>query len=84
MFTCELPPSLTQDQLSTVFYNPAAHMVCPWQERIALVPPEVGLLTVFPGWIEHAAPIVAPMPHGERRIIVSTDYFPDMSSGFSS
>jgi hypothetical protein len=78
VFTCELPPSLRGDQLSTVFYNPAAHMVCPWQQRTALVAPEVGTLTVFPGWIEHAAPLVVPLSEGERRVIISIDYFPEI------
>lgn len=78
VFTCELPPSLRGDQLSTVFYNPAAHMVCPWQQRTALVAPEVGTLTVFPGWIEHAAPLIIPLLPGERRVIISIDYFPEM------
>lgn len=78
VFTCELPPSLRGDQLSTVFYNPAAHMVCPWHQRTALIAPEVGTLTVFPGWIEHAAPLVIPLRSGERRVIISIDYFPEM------
>lgn len=78
VFTCELPPSLRGDQLSTVFYNPAAHMVCPWQQRTALIAPEVGTLTVFPGWIEHAAPLIVPLLPGERRVIISIDYFPEM------
>lgn len=78
VFSCELPASLRGDQLATVFYNPAAHMVCPWQQRTALVAPEVGTLTVFPGWIEHAAPLVVPLRQGERRVIISIDYFPEM------
>lgn len=78
VFTCELPDAPAPPELSTVFYNPASHMVCPWQPRLALVPPDVGLLTVFPGWIEHAAPIVAPLAEGQRRIIVSIDYFPEL------
>jgi hypothetical protein len=81
VFTCELPESPAPDRLSTVFYNPASHMVCPWQDRIALVPPEVGLLTVFPGWIEHAAPLVADLGSGGRRVIISVDYFPEMEPG---
>lgn len=78
VFTCELPPSLRGDQVSTVLYNPAAHMVCPWQQRTALVAPQVGTLRVFPGWIEHAAPLVVPLLPGERRVIISIDYFPEM------
>lgn len=78
VFACELPAARTGDQLATVFYNPAAHMICPWQHRIALVPPAVGVLTVFPGWIEHAAPLVVDLEPGERRVIISIDYFPEM------
>lgn len=78
VFTCELPSTPEAADLATAFYNPASHMVCPWQERIALVPPAVGLLTVFPGWIEHAAPLLVPLAPGERRVIISTDYFPEL------
>ena len=80
VFTCELPSSPLPEDLSTVFYNPASHINCPWQNRTALVPPAVGVLSVFPGWIEHAAPIVSPVPIGERRVIISTDYFPEFES----
>ena len=78
VFTCELPDLPAAQELSTVFYNPVAHAVCPWQERVALVSPKVGVLTVFPGWIEHAAPLVVPLASGQRRVIISTDYFPEV------
>lgn len=81
VFTCELPATPEPEKLATAFYNPASHMVCPWQERISLVAPAVGLLTVFPGWIEHAAPLLVPLPPGGRRIIISTDYFPELEPG---
>jgi len=77
VFTCELPSAPEPENLSTIVYNPAFHVNCPWQPRLATLPPRVGTLTVFPGWLEHSAPIVAPIPEGERRIIISTDYFPE-------
>ncbi|MBK6969387.1 MAG: hypothetical protein IPH29_09810 [Candidatus Microthrix sp.] len=65
-------------ELSTVFYNPVTHAVCPLAGAGSLVSPKVGVLTVFPGWIEHAAPLVVPLASGQRRVIISTDYFPEM------
>jgi len=83
VFACELPTYPPADELATVFHNPAKHMICPWQERVVLVPPAVGQLLVFPGWVEHSAPVVMPIADGQRRVIVSTDYFPDhMNTAF--
>lgn len=80
VFACELPDYPAAADLSTVFHNPARHMICPWQPRVVLFPPKVGQLLVFPGWIEHSAPVVQPVAEGQRRVIVSTDYFPDQTN----
>jgi hypothetical protein len=77
VFACELPDYPPPEELATVFHNPAKHMICPWQPRVVLVPPKVGQLLVFPGWIEHSAPVVQPIAEGQRRVIISVDYFPD-------
>jgi hypothetical protein len=77
VFACELPSYPVAADLATVFHNPAKHMICPWQERVVLVPPAVGQILVFPGWIEHSAPVVMPIAEGERRVIISADYFPE-------
>ena len=77
VFACELPTYPAAADLATVFHNPAKHMICPWQERAVLIPPAVGKLLVFPGWIEHSAPVVMPIAEGQRRVIISTDYFPE-------
>ncbi len=77
VFACELPSYPVAADLATVFHNPAKHMICPWQERVVLVPPAVGQVLVFPGWVEHSAPVVMPIAEGERRVIISADYFPD-------
>lgn len=77
VFACELPDYPVAADLATVFHNPAKHMICPWQERVVLVPPAVGQILVFPGWIEHSAPVVMPIADGQQRVIISADYFPD-------
>ncbi len=80
VFACELPSYPPAEDLATVFHNPAKHFICPWQPRVVLVPPKVGQLLVFPGWIEHSAPVVQPIAEGERRVIISVDYFPAYSN----
>lgn len=85
VFACELPEYPPAEELATVFHNPAKHMICPWQPRVVLVPPAVGQVLVFPGWIEHSAPVVMPIAEGQRRVIISTDYFPEhMNAAFES
>jgi hypothetical protein len=80
VFTCELPDYPPAGHLATVFHNPAKHFIDPWQPRVVLVPPAVGKLLIFPGWIEHSAPVVMPIAAGQRRIIISVDYFPDQTN----
>jgi hypothetical protein len=77
VFTCELPEYPDAGRLATIFHNPAAHINCPWQPQIAPVAPQVGTLLVFPGWLEHSVPVVAPIPPGQRRVTINTDYFPE-------
>jgi hypothetical protein len=77
VFACELPTYPVAEDLATVFHNPAKHMICPWQPRVVLVPPAVGRALIFPGWVEHSAPVVMPIAEGQRRVIISTDYFPE-------
>lgn len=77
VFTCELPEYPDPDRLATIFHNPASHINCPWQPQIAPVAPRVGTLLTFPGWLEHSVPIVAPIPPGQRRVTINTDYFPE-------
>jgi hypothetical protein len=77
VFTCELPQQPEPDRLATIFHNPAAHINCPWQPQIEPVTPQVGMLLTFPGWLEHSVPIVAPIPAGQRRVTINTDYFPE-------
>jgi hypothetical protein len=79
VFTCELPENPQPGRLATIFHNPAVHVNCPWQPRIAPVTPRIGMLLVFPGWLEHSVPIVAPIPSGQRRVTINTDYFPEFS-----
>lgn len=79
VFACELPEYPPAEELATIFHNPAKHMICPWQPRVVLVPPKVGQILVFPGWVEHSAPVVQPIAEGQRRVIISVDYFPDHS-----
>lgn len=76
VFTCELPPEPDPSKLPTVFHNPVAHVNCPWQQSIASVTPAVGTLLIFPGWLEHSVPTIAPIPEGEQRITINSDYFP--------
>jgi hypothetical protein len=77
VFACELPAEPEPAKLPTIFHNPASHMNCPWQPSIMPVPPAVGTMLVFPGWLEHSVPITAPIPRGQRRITINTDYFPE-------
>jgi hypothetical protein len=77
VFTCQLPERPGADRLATVFHNPAAHINCPWQPPIVPVAPRVGMLLTFPGWLPHSVPIVAPIPAGQRRVTINTDYFPE-------
>lgn len=77
VFTCELPAEPPPVRLATVFHNPVFHVNCPWQPKIVPFTPVVGTLLTFPGWLEHSVPIAAPIPPGERRITINTDYFPD-------
>jgi hypothetical protein len=77
VFACELPQHPEAAKLPTVFHNPAQHMNCPWQPSIMSVSPKVGTLLIFPGWLEHSVPIVAPIPVGQQRITINTDYFPE-------
>lgn len=76
VFSCQLPREPDASKLPTIFHNPAVHINCPWQEGIAAVEPEVGTLVIFPGWLEHSVPIVAPIQEGECRVTINTDYFP--------
>jgi hypothetical protein len=76
VFACELPAEPDPSKLPTVFHNPAVHVNCPWQPSTVTVEPAVGTLVIFPGWLEHSVPIVAPIPEGEQRITINTDYFP--------
>ena len=76
VFSCELPNDSDPSDLATIFHNPARHIVCPWQPRVVLKAPEVGMLLVFPGWLEHSAPVVMPIAENQRRFIITTDYFP--------
>ena len=76
VFTCELPTEPDASKLPTVFHNPAVHVNCPWQRSIESVAPAVGTLVIFPGWLEHSVPIIAPIPEGQQRITINTDYFP--------
>lgn len=76
VFTCELPTEPDASKLPTIFHNPAVHVNCPWQQSIAPVVPAVGTLIIFPGWLEHSVPIVAPIPEGQQRITINSDYFP--------
>lgn len=80
VFACELPSYPPPEDIATIFHNPAKHMICPWQPRVVLVAPQVGQLLAFPGWIEHSAPVVQPIAEGERRLIISVDYFPDYTN----
>lgn len=77
VFTCELPVVPPAELLPTIFHNPVTHANCPWQPRIMPVVPAVGKVVVFPGWLEHSVPVSAPIPPGQRRITINTDYFPD-------
>jgi hypothetical protein len=77
VFTCELPQYPEPHRLATIFHNPAAHINCPWQSQTVPVTPQVGMLLTFPGWLEHSVPIVAPIPPGQRRVTINTDYFPE-------
>jgi len=76
VFACQLPAEPDRSKLPTIFHNPAFHVNCPWQASIAPVAPEVGTLVIFPGWLEHSVPVIAPIPEGEQRITINTDYFP--------
>jgi hypothetical protein len=76
VFACELPSQPEPAKLPTIFHNPAAHINCPWQASSVPVAPAVGTLLVFPGWVEHSVPIVTPIPPGQQRITINTDYFP--------
>ncbi len=76
VFTCQLPERPGPSKLPTIFHNPAVHINCPWQQSIAPVEPEVGTLLIFPGWLEHSVPIIAPIPEGGQRITINSDYFP--------
>ncbi|MEV0768677.1 hypothetical protein [Nocardia salmonicida] len=77
IFTCELPDEPAPDALATIFHNPVFHVNCPWLPRLRPVPPKVGKLVVFPGWVEHSVPTTAPLPPGQRRITINADYMPD-------
>lgn len=76
VFTCQLPAQPDASKLPTIFHNPAVHVNCPWQRSIVPVEPRVGTMVIFPGWLEHSVPIIAPIPDGEQRITINTDYFP--------
>lgn len=76
VFTCELPEEPPAADLATIFHNPIFHVNCPWQPKLHPVAPAVGKVVVFPGWVEHSVPITAPIPPGQRRITINTDYFP--------
>lgn len=76
VFACHLPAEPEASKLPTIFHNPAVHVNCPWQRSVVPVEPEVGTLVIFPGWLEHSVPIIAPIGEGEQRITINTDYFP--------